>query len=399
MKLIPLAAALALAFSGLCAHAQTTARDPQIPTQSPTQPSPTGLSVVRPDFTVTLYGLIDGTLSYVTHANTAGDHLFDWHQAPWFSGSRWGITGRRDLGMGGLNAIFKLESEYLITTGEMDTPNVLFNRDAWLGFQGPEFGKLTFGRQNTLPRDFAQIYGDPYGSASVNYEEGGWTNTNQFKQLIYYAGSVTGTRYDKGVVYKKLFDGGLALGLGYQFGGVAGDFSRGTTKALGLAWNGGNVNIAGIYNNGNRDGYTDKAWSIGGNFTTDIFRINAGYFDYTAEQGARGDRKDKAWTISTKIAPRGKIDYELGYQQIKVENAGVGSSGNVPNPFAGLPGGMGVGTGKKTTIYGSVFYHFNRFVETYLAADYAKFTDTYRASVTHGFSNVTELAVGVRLRF
>ena len=131
-----------------------------------------------------------------------------------------------------------------------------------------------------------------------------------------------------------------------------------------------------------------------------MFRVNTGYFDYKAEQGARGDRKDKAWTVSGKIAPPGKMDYELGYQEIKVENAGISSAtGNVPNPFAATPAGTFVANGKKKTLYGSVFYHFNRFVEVYLAADKAKFDGTYRAGVTNGFSDVTELAVGVRLRF
>jgi predicted porin len=392
-----LAAAMAVAFAAAGAQAQS-ANEPVTPAQSPLQPSPTGLSFVRPEATVTLYGLIDGTISYVTHADTAGNHLFD-YQVPWFSGSRWGVTGRRDLGLNGINAIFKLEGEYLIATGESDDPNRIFNRDAWVGFQSASMGKLTFGRQNTLARDFAQNYGDPYGSAQVQYDEGGWTNTNQFKQLIYYAGSVTGTRYDKGVVYK-LLQGPIAFGVGFQFGGVPGDFSNGTTKAVGLGYNGGALNFSGYYNEGDRGGAKIKSWSAGGNFTTGIFRVNTGYFDYKQEQGARGDRKDKAWTVSTKIAPPGKIDFELGYQEIKVENAGIGSAtGNVPNPFAATPGGTLVANGKKKTVYGSVFYHFNRFVEVYLAADKAKFDGTYRAAITHGFSDVTELAMGVRLRF
>jgi len=296
--------------------------------------------------------------------------------------------------------------EYLIQTGEMDTANVLFNRDAWVGFQGENFGKLTFGRQNTLPRDFAQIYGDPYGSANVQYEEGGWTNTNQFKQLIYYAGSITSTRYDKGVVYK-LLKGPFAFGLGYQFGeaagsnrGIPGDQANGSTKAIAFGFNGGAFNASAFYNDGERNGFHDKAWSVGGNFTTGMFRVNAGYFDYKAEQAVRGDRKDKAWTVSGKLAPPGPMDYELGYQEIKVENAGIGSAtGNVPNPFAATPGGTFVADGKKKTLYGSVFYHFNRFVELYVAADRAKFDGTYRNASTNGFKDVDEFAVGMRLKF
>jgi len=131
-----------------------------------------------------------------------------------------------------------------------------------------------------------------------------------------------------------------------------------------------------------------------------MLRVNAGYIGYKAEQGARGDRKDKAWTISTKIAPSGPMDFELGYQEIKVDNAAISSAtGNVPNPFAATPGGAFLATGKKKTAYGSVFYHFNRFVEVYLAADRAKFDGTYRAAAAHGFDSIGEVGTGIRLRF
>ena len=84
---------------------------------------------------------------------------------PWFSGSRWGITGRHSIFDDRAGVIFKLESEFDYQTGEEDTPGVLFNRDAWIGFQSEELGKITFGRQNALARDFTGIYGDPYTSA------------------------------------------------------------------------------------------------------------------------------------------------------------------------------------------------------------------------------------------
>src|SRR5205807_2074127 len=144
-------------------------------------------------------------------SNAKGERLLG-YQTPWFSGSRWGVKGSEDLG-GGLKAIFRLESEFVVQTGEMDTPGVLFNRDSWVGLESASLGKLTFGRQNTLARDFAQIYGDAYGTSKLTTEEGGFTNTNNFKQLIFYAGSATGTRYDNGVVWKKAFDNGLVGGL------------------------------------------------------------------------------------------------------------------------------------------------------------------------------------------
>ena len=58
-----------------------------------------------------------------------------------------------------------------------------------------------------------------------------------------------------------------------------------------------------------------------------------------------------------------------------------------------------VANGKKKTLYASTFYHFNRFVEVYLAADYMKLSDGYHVAVANGFANQTEVGVGVRLRF
>ncbi len=69
---------------------------------------------------VTLYGLIDTTISTVSNTNAAGARTTGF-QVPWFSGSRWGLTGKEDLG-GGTSAIFKLESEFETPTGNMDTP-------------------------------------------------------------------------------------------------------------------------------------------------------------------------------------------------------------------------------------------------------------------------------------
>ena len=120
---------------------------------------------------VTLYGLIDTTISTVNNANASGARLTGF-QVPWFSGSRWGLTGKEDLG-NGLSAIFKLESEFETPTGNMDTPGVLFNRDAWVGLSSESLGKLTFGRQNAIARDVSGIYGDPYTSATVTLDEGG----------------------------------------------------------------------------------------------------------------------------------------------------------------------------------------------------------------------------------
>ena len=359
-----------------------------------------GLGVQVGGASLNLYGLIDVTYVHINHANAKGDSLTS-PRVAWFSGNRWGITGKRPMGDSGLNAIFRLEAEYESQTGNDDTPGTTFNRDSWVGVESNSFGKLTLGRQNAIARDpiASAIYGDPYGPAAASTEEGGYTNNNNFKQLIFYAGSATGTRINNGVVWKKVFGNGLSAAAQYQFGGIAGDFGNGSTKTVSVGWGGGDLNVSGFVTSANVAGLTNRTYSFGGNYTAGIVRVNAGLFHYTADQGALRSRSDNAYTISTKIAPAGPIDYELGYQVMKATNAAVNGGGNVLSAFANASTAKAVATGSRSTLYGSIFYHFDKVTEVYVAADYLKLHDGYKVAVTNGATSQTEFGVGLRTRF
>jgi predicted porin len=362
-----------------------------------------GLSVGGSEGFVSLYGLIDVSYVHTNHATAAGDS-FNGPRVAWFSGNRWGLTGKRAMGDSGLDAIFRLEAEFESQTGNDDTPGTTFNRDSWVGVQSAALGKLTLGRQNAIARDpiSSAIYGDPYGPAAPNLDEGGYTNNNNFKQLIFYAGSATGTRINNGVAWKKAFDGGLYAGASYQFGGVAGDFAKGSSKTVTLAYAGGPFNVAGFVTSANVADLSNKSYSIGGNYQVGPVRVNAGIFHYTAAQGAGGalgDRTDNAYTVSAKYAPLGKMDYELGYQNMKATNAAVNGGGNVLNAFANASTATATATGSRATLYASAFYHFDKITEVYVAADYLKLKDGYKVGATNGAPSQTELAVGLRTRF
>jgi predicted porin len=359
-----------------------------------------GLSYATPQGSVSLYGLIDLTYVHTDNADKQGNSVTA-PRVAWFSGNRWGLTGRRAMGDSGLDTIFKLESEFESQTGDMDTPGVLFNRDAWVGLESDSLGKLTLGRQNAIARDpiSSGIYGDPYGPAAPTLEEGGYTNNNNFKQLIFYAGSATGTRLDNGVVWKKQFANNVYAGAAYQFGGVPGSFSQGSTETLTLAYAGGAYNLAGFATQANVDGRTNRSYSVGGNYTIGPVRLNAGAFHYTAEQGLLGSRTDNAYTVSAKFSPKGKLDYQLGYQNMKADNAAVNLGGNVLNAFSSTSLSTATATGSRGTFYASTFYHFDKITEVYLATDYLKLRDGYKFAATHGFGSQWELGVGLRTRF
>jgi predicted porin len=435
---------------------------------------------------LTVYGIVEATLSRMSnqsvspipfgsgknpqstpagsspsgsYANTFG------FQTSWFSGNRLGFDFQHDLGdglgLGPLKAMVKLENEFELPSGSFDTSNTIFNRDAWLGFYSPVLGKVTFGRQNTLTRDFTQTWGDPYGTAGVSLKEGGWTNVNNFKQLIYYSGSGDSTRMDSGLIWKKPIGDNLIVGLAHSFGfqgaggsgglgpgelygsitpgysgggqggPVPGDIRNGATNEASVAYNDlklgsdlvANVNYS--YNTVNVDDLDQTSNQVGGNLIyLNMFRVNTGYVHYTAEQGlsnSAGTRTDNAYTISASLR-QDRTEYALGYQSIAVNHAGFiggGTGGINMLPFIAIAPNLSmlnaiasnVASGHKNSMYGSVVYHWDRQTDFYVAGDSVKvngkvsFPDAANNGTnlsgdpTKGVSTETELAIGARLKF
>ncbi|CAM3874481.1 porin [Roseateles saccharophilus] len=363
-----------------------------------------GLTVNAGGAQLNLYGLID--VSYVHANHLAAGAATTGPRVAWFSGNRWGMTGKRPMGDSGLDMIFRLEAEYTSQNGEFDDNTQMFGRDSWVGVQSDALGKLTLGYQDAPSRDAigSAIYGDAYGSATPSLEEGGYSNNNNFKHLIFYAGSATGTRMTNSVVWKKDFKNGLFASAAYQFNGAgsAGGFGNNTTKQATLAYAGGAYNLAGFVTSASIAGNTHNSYSFGGNYTVGPLRLNAGYYHYTAQQNAAlGDRKDDAYTLSGKYTLTKNVDFELGYETEKSKNAAFGKDGAVMGPIRAFNDGSAATTavnGTRSTLYASVFYHFDKFTEVYLAGDYMKLKDGSSLKVD-GSQNQTELAVGMRTRF
>jgi predicted porin len=351
---------------------------------------------------VQLYGLIDlSALAYTTNADAGGNHVIGMGHAgePWFSGSRWGLRGAEDIG-GGSKIVFTLESEFVAPNGASEDPGQLFDRDAWVGLENDTIGQLSAGFRDTIAKDFSGLYGDPYTSSKFSASEGAYTNSNNFKQLIFYSAGPTGTRSENGIQWRKLFSNGIYAAAGYQFSNST-QFANGAGYQGALGWNVGPISIGGFYNHANNDGFVGQTYSVGGTYRFGIGRVNAGYFHYTGRQGALPDRQDNAWTVSLKLAPHGPLDYELGYQQMRVKNAAYDVDGNIPNANSGLfdSAATTVHNGYKETLYASTFYHLSKRTELYLAADYMRLHGGYTVAGTFGHSNQLEVATGIRTRF
>ncbi|GLU33620.1 porin [Trinickia caryophylli] len=150
---------------------------------------------------VTLYGIVDTGIEYVSHANAAGDRVIRMPAVTGEFPSRWGLRGTEDLG-GGYSAVFTLESGFNMRDGSSGQGGRLFGRQAFVGLKSTTYGTLAFGRQYAmtyLAIQGADIIGpDIYGMGSLD-------------------AYIPNARTDNAVTYLGSYKG-FTLGLGYSFG-------------------------------------------------------------------------------------------------------------------------------------------------------------------------------------
>ena len=174
---------------------------------------------------VTLYGVIDAGLGYVSNANANGNHLYGMINGN-LSGSRWGLKGQEDLG-GGLKAIFQLENGFDVGTGQLNQGGREFGRQAFVGLTGDSWGTVTLGRQYDPSVDMVQ----------------GVTGDNYFGSVMATPGDVD--NYDNSLRVSNAVKYVSPNYAGFQFEGLYG-FSNGAgTTGQGQTWSG-----AATYNNG-----------------------------------------------------------------------------------------------------------------------------------------------------
>lgn len=150
---------------------------------------------------VTVYGILDTGVEYVTHANAAGNSVL---RMPGITGSmpsRIGFRGNEDLG-GGWAAQFVLENGFNARAGDVNQGGRLFGRQAWVGINGP-YGLVSLGRQYNMMfwaiLDADIIGPDIYGGVGS------------------FDAYIPNARSDNTLSYKGKFDS-LTVGATYSFG-------------------------------------------------------------------------------------------------------------------------------------------------------------------------------------
>ncbi|WP_321906083.1 porin [Paraburkholderia tropica] len=196
---------------------------------------------------VTLYGLIDAGVAYVSHAGatTSGSNAA-WRFGNAVSGNRWGLKGNEDLG-GGLAALFQLEGGYSIGTGAAAQGGREFGRTSIVGLSSQRWGTIKLGRQyDPLVDMVSALTEDAYFGLSFG-TPGDVDN---------YDGSM---RVNNSAKYISPKMGGVQIEALYGFGGQAGSTGAGQTWSVAAAYASGPLSLAAGYY------YADGGSTVGTN--------------------------------------------------------------------------------------------------------------------------------------
>ncbi|KAG8148435.1 porin [Burkholderia catarinensis] len=205
-----------------------------------------GVPTAHAQSSVTLYGVIDASLRYTSKTLDAATGANAGHQFSFSNGgisaSRFGLSGREDLG-DGLHAIFTLESGFTPGNGEFGGSNgTLFGRQSWVGLDG-RFGTVKAGLQYS-PFFLAGYPVDPrtgsqFGSGLVNYLD----------NVV-----ATGLFNPNAVSYTSPEIAGLQAAAMFAPGGSAGSFRAGLQHSASVTYHTGPIAIAAGYYSGNAGG-------------------------------------------------------------------------------------------------------------------------------------------------
>ncbi|MGI4861349.1 MAG: porin [Janthinobacterium lividum] len=337
---------------------------------------------------VTLYGIVDTSVRYLTNSNARNDSQVAMGVGP-ITGSRWGIKGTEDLG-GGLSTVFRLEDGFNLWNGKMASTNTLFNRGAFVGLSSKQYGTVTFGRQNTPL--FDQL-GNVYDPLTVgNYDQDGW-----LPGALGY-----GLRQNNSVKYNGQF-GGLNVEGMYSFGGVAGSIAASSMYGATASYTIGGLSVdAGYQQNSDAANNKYKVINVSAVYAFQSVKAFAGWLHGQDNTGivdlymAASDSPAANW--STPVTKTNRID----------DGFYAGSTWQVTSPLLLTAAAYydrarnaleadGVTLGRGTRYSGVLLaeYSLSKRTEVYGTVDFIHGTGAATADFP-GRNNQTGVAVGMR---
>jgi predicted porin len=346
---------------------------------------------------VTLYGVADVSVRYLTNANANNDgKLYMTNGA--ITNSRFGLKGTEDLGAG-LKAIFQLESGIELENGQRSDPNRLFNRAAFVGLSS-QYGTVTFGRQKSPLFD---MLGDTYDPLTVgNYFENAWLPValgaglyadNAVKYNGTFAGLTVAAMYSFGT-------NSTSTGAGGFSGQVPGHMGAGNMYGLTASYAMGPLSIGGGYQqNSDNANNKQKIWNGNVVYAIGPAKLYAGYLHSTDDTGfvdstlsqrdlvsgvdilkGSGRRDDGPFAgITYQVTPAFLLTGAFYYDHMK--NAAIG--------------GGATGSGNRYTGVAVAEYALSKRTEVYGTVDFNKVSGAADVELP-GRSNQTGVSVGLR---
>jgi predicted porin len=195
-------------------------------------------SYVYADDQITLYGITDAGIGYVSNSAAVeaagaagrpallkGGSNLAFASGTW-NGNRWGLKGSEDLG-GGTQAIFRLENGFNIGTGAAGQGGAEFGRYAYLGLADERYGKFTMGRQYEPMIDLVGTLGGNFVLSEVAAHPGDIDNFDH------------SSRSNSSLKYQSPTIGGFKLEGLYAPGGQPGNLSLQSSSGFGVQYAGG----------------------------------------------------------------------------------------------------------------------------------------------------------------
>ncbi|AJG21056.1 porin [Cupriavidus basilensis] len=327
---------------------------------------------------VTLYGVADMNIEYVSHMSSSGTSGPSGNvtrmSSGGLSGSRWGLRGVEDLGSG-MKALFVLESGFSLDTGSSQQGSRLFGRQAYVGLESAQFGRITLGRQYTTLFDLL-----------ANFSPSGYAT--QYEPVVAQLG--VNFRSDNTVKYTGVFGPVTAIahwsfGAGAPGGGeVPGQFRRDTAYGAGFGYAAGPFGATIAYDQFNPTesaaagtSATYKKAAVAGSYAFGPAKVMAGYRWGQAKSSAGASllRDDYYWIGANYqvTAPLG-LTLQYNYDNVKSMN-GV----NVPNPWQ---------------VSFIADYSLSKRTDVYLTTAYAKNAGLNLDTAAIGFANGYPLGAG-----
>ncbi|CAE6691035.1 porin [Paraburkholderia haematera] len=339
--------------------------------------SATFASAAQAQSSVTLYGLIDAGLTYVSNeanknSQVSPTGVTNGHSMVGLTGgnlqaSRWGLRGAEDLG-GGLKAIFTLESGFNVANGKQSVTNTLFNRQAFVGLSDSQYGTFTLGRQY----DSVVDYLGPVSAA------GSWGGT-----YLAHRGDNDNLNntisINNSVKYQSANYAGFSFSGLYGFSNQAGGFANNRAYSVGAGYQNGGLQAGAAYLqiqgvNANANGavqnlpasataalpgvQNQRTWGVGASYTFGP-AVVGGVFTQTRLQDQIADASVRY------------NNYEINAHYNLTPALGLGAAYTYTQALRAAPGTTSTNTGAG---------HWNQFG---LQADYAlsKRTDLYLEGV------------------